>query len=69
VEFSRPGGPVEALPENGVIMTNGVTGMYRILLTFMKKADFQIVGPSRTVYVVGDQEAAPLRQRWGKPVY
>lgn len=69
VEVIRPGSEVAETPVQGLVETRGVAGRYQILLTFTKRADFNVEGPSPIAYLAPVQETAPLRPRWGKPAY
>ena len=70
LEVLHPGAAApEIVPPGGLIETHGKTGVYRLMLTFMKKADFRVEGPSRIVKIAPEQESAPLRPRWGRPAY
>jgi hypothetical protein len=68
-EIVWPGGESAPLADDGVVRTQGKTGTYRIMLTFMKRADFKLTGPDPVVWFETSQEVVPLRARWGHPRY
>lgn len=69
VEVIRPGSEDAEVPIDGIVETKGVAGRYQLLLTFTKRADFHIEGPSPVACLSAVQETPPLRPRWGRPVY
>ena len=69
VAITRPDGATAPLPADGVVPIRGQAGDYRIDVTFTKKADLGVAGPSTLVRFADDQQTPALRPMWGKPAF
>jgi hypothetical protein len=66
-EIIDPGGVKVKLDKSGIVKTNGVYGIYRVLYKFTKKGRIKVEGPNTILYIDKKQETAPLIKKWSKP--
>lgn len=69
VVVTRPDGTRTDLASDGVVPIDGQAGDYRIEVTFTKKADLGVAGPTTLLRFAGDQPQPALRPMWGRPSF
>jgi hypothetical protein len=69
VEIIDPNGTKMKLDSTGLVKTNGICGVYKIMYDFVKKAKIKVDGPSPVLLIEKKQETTPLKERWPKPKF